>query len=1435
MTHVPVPRLSRLLAGVLLLLAALAAIAPSGAQAQAIENSGSWLESSAALAQGGDATGRRIRMTFLVSHAAGREVDKIALDKDWNGTDNTPTGGTIIDVTPQKPAGNFNYSRVDVTTDVSDGDLGGGTACIGDTPYKDRTVRARAILDNGTRSSVTVTGSLRTLRGDVNACNDYPYLYSHATNTPKQATPGESLTWSFKGDDSDSGLTGERDWTGYRWRWRRTNDGAVSGVTEKCGGVSDNSDQSVTTSLPSRGHYVIEAQLASGNGGSCNWKSEWNWIGAADVNTAAADSPTASLSIPRPNVNQTITATATLTDSDGAPQMVEWDANGDTTYERRELGTPAITTAMRQQTINTTGMSPGLHTVRVRARDNGALNGADDVARTVTATQTFRVDAIPVAESRDLETWEGDAIPVQFAATDADGDTLTYTIQTAPSHGTLTGSGTNRTYTPDAGYDGTDLVVYKVDDGFGGITTANVDITVHPDTEITSGPPSFTSQTSATFEFAPAPGLSFECKLDDGAYTACSSPQVYNSLEDADHTLTVRGIDSEGNRDATPAVRTWTVYTGALRTVFSSGPATFTSSDDATFAFTATIPGSTFSCQLDDEPAAPCATGLTYTDLDEGLHTLRVTATSGATVESPAQAYTWTVDQTAPQTTILSGPAADTNETTAELGFNSEAGASFECSLDGAAFTSCTSVQQYTSLGEGEHTFRVRATDQAGNVDPDPAERTWNVDTTAPGAQLDDAPSGDRAGDEETIAFSTGDANARLECSLDDEAFETCFSPHELSGLDDGPHEFRVRAVDAAGNTSGVQSATWTSDATAPDTAFTDGPTGAYDSADASFTFAADDVAATYECKLDTGTWQDCASPHAVSGAGDGAHTLAVRATDTAGNVEVSPAVRSWTVDTATPDVTVDAPPAARTNDTTPTFAFSSSDEAATFECRVHVADAATPPAFTACDSPYEPTVTGEDDYVLDVRAVDAAGNASTPDTVEWTLDTTAPVTSAVTAPASPTGQTAHAFTLGSSEAGTFECSLDGGPFQLCTSPRTVSGLGDGEHTFEVRAIDTAGNQGDVKTAFWTVNTAVASTQITDGPSGSQSAATARFRFASSKAGATFQCRLDGAASFTACVSGQEWSSLGQGQHTFRVKTTGSPDSAAAVRTWTVDSVAPDTRFVSGPPVSTSAQATFTFEATEANVAYECQLDGGAWKGCPNPHAIDIGVGSHTLAVRAIDEAGNADPSPTAYVWTVTAPGGPGATGQAASTNTPNPAGAASTSCTLAGGTGCKAPSVTGKLGKTGAVELTASGGSVALKAIDFTLPSGAALQFARTARGKQIGTLVLKNASGKAVATHKLTLPKNPKGTATLLSKSGVKVTLKAGRTPVLKVSGLPAGVVSATVKVNGGKRKLLKPVKGCTALKPTGKLTPQSGAARTLKGDAACGKKSTKKGGSK
>jgi len=86
-----------------------------------------------------------------------------------------------------------------------------------------------------------------------------------------------------------------------------------------------------------------------------------------------------------------------------------------------------------------------------------------------------------------------------------------------------------------------------------------------------------------------------------------------------------------------------------------------------------------------------------------------------------------------PDTTITSGPTGTTTDSTPTFTFiSTEAGSTFECRVDTAAFAPCSSPHTTAALGNGAHTFQVRATDQAGNTDQSPASQPFTVAVSAP-------------------------------------------------------------------------------------------------------------------------------------------------------------------------------------------------------------------------------------------------------------------------------------------------------------------------------------------------------------------------------------------------------------------------------------------------------------------------------------------------------------------------------------------------------------------------------------------------------------------------------------------------------------------------------------------------------------------------------
>lgn len=70
--------------------------------------------------------------------------------------------------------------------------------------------------------------------------------------------------------------------------------------------------------------------------------------------------------------------------------------------------------------------------------------------------------------------------------------------------------------------------------------------------------------------------------------------------------------------------------------------------------------------------------------------------------------------------------------------------------------------------------------------------------------------------------------------------------------------------------------------------------------------------------------------------------------------------------------------------------------------------------------------------------------------------------------------QTTATFMFTDGQAGVrFKCSLDGGPFSDCSSPRRYYGLGSGQHTFQVHTVDSLGQASSDTSYTWTVNGAV--------------------------------------------------------------------------------------------------------------------------------------------------------------------------------------------------------------------------------------------------------------------------------------------------------------------------------------------------------------------------
>ena len=339
----------------------------------------------------------------------------------------------------------------------------------------------------------------------------------------------------------------------------------------------------------------------------------------------------------------------------------------------------------------------------------------------------------------------------------------------------------------------------------------------------------------------------------------------------------------------------------------TSGPSGTVASPTASFGFATTEPGVTLQCKL-DRPGQPgtfatCTspTAQSYASLGSGAYTFSVRALDGTFANPPVATRSFTVDVTAPDTTLIP-IASPTDDTTPTFTFGSTEAGTFQCRVDTAAFATCTSPRTLPAVGQGSHTFDVRAVDGVGNVDATPASQTFVVDSVAPNTTITGNPPQTTEDNTPTFTFTSTEAGA-FQCAIDDGAFTVCGSPFTAAPLDVGLHTFTVRAIDLAGNVDGSPATvSFFMDAAPPETALAgNGP----------FAFSSPASGATFECSLDDGPFTACVSPQSFPGLALGEHTFAVRAVDAIGNIDTTPERRTFTVvaPVVLPQATATPPP----------------------------------------------------------------------------------------------------------------------------------------------------------------------------------------------------------------------------------------------------------------------------------------------------------------------------------------------------------------------------------------------------------------------------------------------------------------------------------------------------------------------------------------------
>jgi len=344
----------------------------------------------------------------------------------------------------------------------------------------------------------------------------------------------------------------------------------------------------------------------------------------------------------------------------------------------------------------------------------------------------------------------------------------------------------------------------------------------------------------------------------------------------------------------------------------------------------------------------------------------------------------------------------------------------------------------------------------------------------------------------------------------------------------------------------------------------------------------------------------------------------------------------------------ITAGPATPTNQTSATFTYTSKTSVA-FLCSLDGGAYASCGSGTSGSRSYAgPLAPGVHSFRV---AAQSGATTTDPAVWTWTVDTTPPpAPTIVNHPADPTDQTSASFSQADSESGVdYQCKLDGGPFQPCGASKSYSGLALGGHTYQVKALDKAGNASGPTSFSWTiVPPAPPKPTIASHPADPTSQTSAAFAYTDVRS-VTFLCSLDGGA-YSGCGSGTSGSTtyagpLADGVHTFRVKAQqgGSAASSAATWTWTVDATPPPAPSLTETPTNptTERKATFRFGDSEGGVKFRCRLDSSPYAACGSPTKYsNLADGSHTFCVQALDRAGNLSTA-ACYTWQVGAGAAP--------------------------------------------------------------------------------------------------------------------------------------------------------------------------------------------------
>jgi hypothetical protein len=372
------------------------------------------------------------------------------------------------------------------------------------------------------------------------------------------------------------------------------------------------------------------------------------------------------------------------------------------------------------------GLASGQHTFQIRAVSSSGASAA--AAHTWTIVPPVPA---PVITGKPANPSTNDSATFTFSATQPGA-----AFRCALDGGPFAGCSSPKTYAGPLAAGSHAFAVRTVSGPLESAATAYTwTIKAPPAPAITLKPPALTNAATATFGFSSTQaGVSFECRLDTGSYTACTSPAGYlGPLGEGPHLFQVRA--RSGSLVGPAASHLWVVdTTPPPAPLIVLGPGSPWASTNALFGFLDAEPAVQTLCRLDAGSHRPCLLVQAYSNLSQGTHSFSVLARDAAGNVSGATTWSWVVDTVPPPAPVITQKPTDPSPS-ATVTFawtDSEPGVAFQCAVDSDDWRPCTSPSTFTVDGDDNrrHRFSVRAVDGAGNRSG-AVSSTWKVAASA--------------------------------------------------------------------------------------------------------------------------------------------------------------------------------------------------------------------------------------------------------------------------------------------------------------------------------------------------------------------------------------------------------------------------------------------------------------------------------------------------------------------------------------------------------------------------------------------------------------------------------------------------------------------------------------------------------------------------------